>query len=94
MPKKQFDLYNDPLEIKELIEALGLKCWIVRGTGMVQLGLSDNRDHMDEISVDEFIDSLRERGLAVYFYPPSNFVKIMKAPRGKGISYDWGEEDF
>lgn len=93
MTKRQFELINDEGEIRSFIEERELKCWHVIGTDdLVVLGHEDRRGHLQEISVDQFINTLKENGLALYLQGSSGYYRIMKAPMGKRISSndnDW-----
>lgn len=94
MTKRQFELINDTQGIRDILDEQGLKCWIVIGTeDLVVVGKEDRRGHLQEIPVEEFIEILKRNNLALYVWPKNNYVKVMRAPRGKEINKDDDWED-
>jgi hypothetical protein len=64
-------------KLENLAEDYGLVPCRIRGTDVIQIRKHD-KENLEDISWEEFLDLLEERGLSVYKDERSDFLKIMK----------------
>lgn len=64
-------------KVIEIAEQYGLHPCRVKGTKGVNIRIRDN-PRMEDMSWEEFEETLKRRGLAVYKAEKSDFLKIMK----------------
>lgn len=64
-------------EVKRIGDKFGVKPIRVKGTNVVQIAKNAS-SRFDVIGWDDFENSIKKRGLAVYKSEKGNFLKIMK----------------